>query len=203
MWGCLISQFCGSPTYYKLEPKFWRRRVVALGANAVLLFLLVNLPHAYHLVPRFRTESTVAFVSAGLVFLASFDAGYILPVTRRLQMTLAWIGSRSYGIYLIHIPLFGYIQDIGFRTAHFFHQDAFEVRYRVIYVLTAIVLLPILAELNFRLVESPLRRKGKKIAGKIVAKAAYATEASPTMPTNVQKAIVSSSDASHSRVAHA
>jgi peptidoglycan/LPS O-acetylase OafA/YrhL len=177
MWGCLISQFYGSPSYYKLEPKFCRRRIVALGINAVLLFLLVNLPHAYHLVPNFRIESTVALVSAALVFLASFDAGYILPVTRRLQAMLAWIGSRSYGIYLIHIPLFGFVQDIGFRYAQFFNQDAFAVRYRVIYALAAIVLLPILAELNFRLVETPLRRKDKLIAGRIVAKAPKGTDA--------------------------
>jgi peptidoglycan/LPS O-acetylase OafA/YrhL len=177
MWGCLISQFCGSPAYYKLEPKFCRRRIVALGINAVLLFLLINLPHSYHLVHNFRSESAVALVSAALVFLASFDAGYILPVTRRLQAMLAWVGARSYGMYLIHIPLFGLILDMGFRYAQFFHQDTFAVRYRVIYALAAIVLLPILAELNFRLVESPLRRKGKQIARQIVARAAKRADA--------------------------
>jgi peptidoglycan/LPS O-acetylase OafA/YrhL len=169
MWGCLISQFCGSPAYHKLEPKFCRRRIVALAINAVLLFLLVNLPHAYHLEPHFRTDSTVALVSAGLVFLASYEAGYILPVPRRLQAMLAWIGSRSYGIYLIHIPVFGFIQDMGFRAWHLIPEQAAEPWFRFVYALAAIVLIPIAAELNFRFVETPLRRKGKQLADRIMA----------------------------------
>jgi peptidoglycan/LPS O-acetylase OafA/YrhL len=169
MWGCLISQFCGSATYFRWEPKFCRHRIVALSINAVLISLLINLPHAYHLVPNFRTESSVALVSAGLVFLASFHAGYVLPVSRPLRVALAWIGSRSYGIYLIHIPVFGFIQDMGFRAWHVMPEHAAEPWYRFVYALVAVVLIPILAELNFRFVETPLRRKGKQLAHRIMA----------------------------------
>lgn len=169
MWGCLISQFCGSATYFKWEPKFCRHRIVALGINAALIFLLINLPHAYHLVPNFRAESAVALVSAGLIFLASFHAGYVLPVSRSLCVVLAWIGSRSYGIYLIHLAVFGFIQDMGFRGWHLIPEHAAEPWYRFVYVLAAVVLIPIAAELNFRFVETPLRRKGKQLAQRITA----------------------------------
>lgn len=169
MWGCLISIFCGSATYFKWQPKFCRRPIVALSINAVLVFLLINLMHAYHLVPHFRAESSVALVSAGLVFLASFHAGYVLPVSRPLRVVLAWIGSRSYGIYLIHIPVFGFIQDMGFRAWHLIPEQAAEPWFRFAYALAAAVLIPIVAELNFRCVETPLRRKGKQLAQRIMA----------------------------------
>jgi peptidoglycan/LPS O-acetylase OafA/YrhL len=169
MWGCLISQFCGSAPYCKWEPKFCRRRILALSINAALIFLLINLPHAYHVVPHFRAESSVAVVSAGLVFLASYDAGYVLPVSRPLRVALAWIGSRSYGIYLIHIPVYGFIQDMGFRAWHIVPEHAAEPWYRFIYALAALILVPICAELNFRFVETPLRRKGKQFAQRIMA----------------------------------
>lgn len=169
MWGCLISQFCGSAPYCKWEPKFCRRPMVALSINAVLIFLLINLPHAYHLVPNFRAESAEALVSAALVFLASYSAGYVLPVSRPLRVALAWIGSRSYGIYLIHVVVFGLIQDMGFRGWHLIPEHATEPWYRFVYVLAAVVLIPIFAELNFRFVETPLRRKGKQLAQRIMA----------------------------------
>jgi peptidoglycan/LPS O-acetylase OafA/YrhL len=169
MWGCLISIFCGSATYFRWEPKQCRRRMVALSINAVLIFLLINLPHAYHVVPNFRAESAEALVSAGLVFLASFQAGYILPVSRPLRAVLAWIGSRSYGIYLIHIPVYGFIQDMGFRAWHLMPEQAAEPWFRFVYALAAAVLIPIVAELNFRFVETPLRRKGKQLAQRIMA----------------------------------
>jgi peptidoglycan/LPS O-acetylase OafA/YrhL len=168
MYGCLIAQFSRSAIYWKLEPKIFRHRAVALSTNGILIFLLIAVPHLPYFIPNFRVESTVALVSAGLVYLASFDRGYVLPVPRVLQSTLAWIGSRSYGIYLIHIPLFGFIQDMGFRFSQFIDQSASEEWYRVIYGLAAIVVLPILAELNFRFVETPLRRKGKQIAKQIM-----------------------------------
>ncbi len=169
MWGCLISQFCGSAAYCKWEPKFCRRRTIALSMNAVLIFLLINLPHAYHLVANFRAESVEALVSAALVFLASYSAGYVLPVSRPLRAVLAWIGSRSYGIYLIHIAVFGFIQDMGFRAWHIIPEHAAEPWFRFVYALAALVLVPIVAELNFRFVETPLRRKGKQLAQRIMA----------------------------------
>ncbi len=169
MWGCLISIFCGSAAYCKWEPKFCRRRTVALSINAALIFLLINLPHAYHLVPNFRAESVEALASAGLVFLTSYQAGYVLPISRPLRAALAWIGSRSYGIYLIHIAVFGFIQDMGFRGWHIVPEHATQPWYRFVYVLAALVLVPIAAELNFRFVETPLRRKGKDFAKRIMA----------------------------------
>jgi peptidoglycan/LPS O-acetylase OafA/YrhL len=115
-----------------------------------------------------KIESAVAFVSAGLVLLASYDRGYVLPVHRSLKAILAWIGSRSYGVYLIHIPLFCLVIEIWFRYSKFAGGSTLDPRY--FYALAIPILLPALAELNFKFIESPLRRKGRQLAKQIMAK---------------------------------
>ncbi|MET4279142.1 MULTISPECIES: acyltransferase [unclassified Bradyrhizobium] len=164
MWGCLIAQFARSNIYSTCEPKFLTNRILALGVNASLIFLLVAVPHLPHFIPNFRVESTIAVVSAGLVFLASFDRRYLLPVPTVITRVMAWIGARSYGMYLIHIPLYGVIKDLWFGYSQSTAQST------IVPALAAIVLLPALAELNFRFVETPLRRKGKQIADRFMAK---------------------------------
>jgi peptidoglycan/LPS O-acetylase OafA/YrhL len=184
MFGCLIAQFAGSTLRSKFEPKFFTRRIAALGVNAGLIFPLIAVPHLPHFIPNFRVESTIAVVSAGLVFLASFDRGYVLPVSRALKGVLAWIGARSYGIYLIHIPLYGVIQDLWFGYSHSTGQTAPGA---VVPALAAIVLLPALAELNFRFVESPLRQKGKQLAKRMMA-AKIEAKPTPLSDTSVAQA---------------
>jgi peptidoglycan/LPS O-acetylase OafA/YrhL len=76
---------------------------------------------------------------------------------------------------LIHIPLFGFIQDMGFRYSQSVTQGAPGAWYQVVYAFAAIGLLPILAELNFRFVESPIRRKGKQLGKQIMDRRATAT----------------------------
>ena len=167
MLGCLIAQFVGSKAYWSCEPKFLRRAIFALALNAVLIFLLISVPHLPHFLPNFRVESTIALVSAILVFLASFDSGYVLPVSKPLKSVLAWIGSRSYGIYLIHIPLYGVAKEIWFR----YSQDhVLTAAHALVLALMVALVIPILAELNFRFLENPLRRKGKQLARRIMAR---------------------------------
>jgi peptidoglycan/LPS O-acetylase OafA/YrhL len=167
MWGCLIHQFSRSRTYWKAEPRFCRYRLAAFLVNGALLYCLIELPKGTlgFLIGN-KIESSVALASAGLVFLASFDRGYILPLASPLKAVLAWVGARSYGIYLIHIPLFNIIQEMWQRYSHFLGGNP-DPRY--FQALMIVVLLPILAELNFRFVESPLRRKGVRLAKQIMA----------------------------------
>jgi peptidoglycan/LPS O-acetylase OafA/YrhL len=168
MWGCLIYRFSRSPTYRKLEPAFLRNRLLALAANFVLIYCLIEIPKGdFGFVIGQKVESFVALASAGLVFLASFDRGYVFPLPGPLKAVLAWIGSRSYGIYLIHLPLFGILQETWLRYSHFLGDNPPDPRY--FYALMIPLMLPILAELNLRFVESPLRRKGAQLAVQIAA----------------------------------
>jgi peptidoglycan/LPS O-acetylase OafA/YrhL len=168
MWGCLIYRFSRSVLYWKLEPIFCRYRIVALAINVALFFCLIELPKGtFGPWIGYKVESQVALASAGLVFLASFDRGYIFPVPRFVQTVLAWMGARSYGIYLIHVAMFGVAQELWLRCLPFMGRDPPDRRY--FYGALLLVLIPIFAELNFRFVESPLRRKGTQLSKQIMA----------------------------------
>jgi peptidoglycan/LPS O-acetylase OafA/YrhL len=169
MWGGLVYQFSCSSLYRKLEPVFCRFRIVALAINVALIYLLLKLTtDQFRPYVGSRAESQVALVSAALVFLASFERGYVLPVPRWLQAVLAWIGQRSYGIYLIHIMVFGFAKELWLRSLPLLGEDPTTRRY--FYAAVIIVLTPLLAELNFWYVEKPWRDRGKRIANRILAK---------------------------------
>jgi peptidoglycan/LPS O-acetylase OafA/YrhL len=169
MWGCLIYQFSRSVLYWKLEPIFCRYRIVALAISAALIYCLIEIPKdTFEFIVGRKIESFVALASAGLVFLASFDRGYALPMPRPLQAVFAWVGARSYGLYLIHLPLFGIVKETWLRYSHLLGENPFDRRY--FYAPVILVLLPILAELNFRFVESPLRRKGAQMSKQIMGR---------------------------------
>lgn len=181
MWGCIIFQLSLSNGYWKFEPKFLHNKAVALTANVIIVVILTVIPilRRFHQ-PTFlglRVESIVAFGSAAFVFLASFEQGYVLPLPW-LKTAFAWIGSRSYAIYLIHIPLYGVIRETWLYISRLTGANPPDAIYNAYCVVMILVLLPILAELNFRFVEMPLRRKDKHIAQRIMSKHAPAPEPS-------------------------
>jgi hypothetical protein len=103
----------------------------------------------------------VALVSALLVLIASYDGDYLMA-RGPLKKLLLGVGARSYTLYLVHIPAFFATREIWWRIAgpHPRHDAA----YTIPYCLTAAALLIGLAELNYRLVETPLRLRGARIA---------------------------------------
>src|SRR5699024_656093 len=94
-----------------------------------------------------------------LVWLASFNKNYILPAGW-LQKALVWAGLRSYAIYLIHIPAFYATRELGARLG--LGQTFSIPSWLLAALVTAVIFC--LAELNFRIVETPLRQKGRRIA---------------------------------------
>ncbi|MEE8618315.1 MAG: hypothetical protein V3S86_03480, partial [Nitrosomonadaceae bacterium] len=85
-----------------------------------------------------------------------------------IKSIFLWIGSRSYGLYLIHIPTYYMTYELWFRIA----GPDFGITYTTLLLLTAIPLLCVLTEINFRLVEVPLRRKGAAIANRMISEKA-------------------------------
>jgi peptidoglycan/LPS O-acetylase OafA/YrhL len=72
---------------------------------------------------------------------------------------MEWIGARSYGFYLIHVPAFCIVHEIWFRLGQPAADSAL--------VLASAALVLVLAELNWRLVEQPWRAYGARaVAGR-------------------------------------
>src|SRR5205809_460941 len=101
-----------------------------------------------------------------LVWAASYGCGYILP-TGQLRRVLTWIGHRSYAIYLIHPFAYALTREFYYRG---YGEAVFNDRFALPFLLTAVVLIAFLADLNYRWLEVPLRRRGRTHAAELQAR---------------------------------
>ncbi len=166
--GVLLAMFSNSRAYTRFEPVFLAKyRILKLLLLGALLLSLAVIGGQNMTVISHRV-SMITLISILLVFIASYDKDYLLK-KGRLKQVLLWVGSRSYAIYLIHIPVFYITREIWFRIGEP-ASPRFNPAYLDQLVITAIVLLLLLSELNYRLVEMPLRMKGRAIAQRMEAR---------------------------------
>ena len=165
MWGVLICIFSRSEMYRQFEPTLLKgSSLPALVVTLLLIYLLGAI--AGQMVALPIAVGLIAIVSAILVFLASFNAGYIYCPSW-LSGVLQWLGARSYGIYVIHFPAYRLSHEIWSRHAAA-NGVGVDTGYTLQLVVTAFVLIAVLSEANYRFVEVPLRRKGAHIAAGIM-----------------------------------
>lgn len=98
-----------------------------------------------------------AIISVILVWIASLEHNIIFPC-KKLSYLLDWIGTRSYGIYLIHIPVLRFTAELSY-SVHIIHS---------LFIRSLIILLIgfICVEGCYKYLELPLRIKGKNISNK-------------------------------------
>jgi peptidoglycan/LPS O-acetylase OafA/YrhL len=136
-----------------------------LGARflAVLLVLLVAL---FSLTPELKINvGLIALASGGLVLLASCNHGVIVP-RAWLRSVFLWGGSRSFGIYLVHLPCFWAAREIFYRTHHSAPYDnSFAL------AATGLGLVILAAEVSYRTVEAPIREFGHRVSKRFAARA--------------------------------
>lgn len=158
--GVLLALWSMHSTYAIARPVFlsrikWAGTLAMLG---LVLCMGILGSEVLHVVSgRF---SWFAVLSLLLVWIASYDMNVLTPA-RPLKRLMLWIGSRSYAIYLIHIPAFFLAREIWFRLRPGVTPGD-EMFFPLL--LTAGILLVVLCELNFRLIETPLRLRGSRIA---------------------------------------
>lgn len=173
MWGILICIFSRSEIYHQFEPTILKDNpLLALGVTLLLIYMLGAIAGQMAALPV--AVGLIAIVSAILVFLASFNTGYIYCPSW-CSGVLQWLGARSYGIYVIHFPAYRISHEIWSRHA-LANGTSVDTGYTLQLLVTAFVLIGLLSEANYRLVEVPLRRKGAAIASKIVAENTQSTD---------------------------
>lgn len=164
-WGILVFLLSRSVWYKHLEPCILGRRPVALLVTLLLFGLLVTVPAL--LFTWSVNMGLLAMIAAMLVWLASYGRGYLFGY-QALTGILSWLGARSYGIYLIHLPVFRITHEGVTRYLEATGQ-AYTAEVVPWLLLVAGVLIVVLAELNFRYVEEPLRRVGAERARRKLA----------------------------------
>lgn len=161
MWGVLIYLFSKSSHFSLFNPVFLKvSRLLALAFNSLLIYLLGAIPAQLIVMPL--AHGLVSLVSAILVLMAVYQSGYVLNIPG-LSPILSWLGSRSYAIYLIHMPVYRMTVE-GYSRYAMKSGHPFGPFHTLPMLLTAAALILLFAELNFRLIETPLRRRGIELS---------------------------------------
>ena len=163
--GILLAMWSAQPSYKRWEPTFLRRPWAGLSALIGIGLLLSFMATDRFTFASYRIGS-IAVLSAMLVWIASYNRDYLLPAGA-VQRLMAWIGSRSYGIYLIHIPAYQLVRELIFRL-----QTAglpSPAGRPVVTLLIAGGLIVLLSELNYRLIEMPMRNRGAALVKRLGA----------------------------------
>lgn len=159
-WGVLLACMAASASYVTIEPRYLLRLgPLRLAIPALLLTALALLAAPFTAGWHTRI-SLIAILSAILVWIASYDRGYLFP-QNGMSRLLGWVGGRSYAIYLIHVPAFFFMREVYDRLG--ITSPTGWLSIVSLGALTASLIFA-LAELNYRYVEQPLRRRGIRIA---------------------------------------
>jgi len=163
IWGILIYYFSKSAHYHNFEPTFaFSSLIKKIITCLILIYLLGAISGQMIATPI--SIGLIAMTSATLVFLASFDKGYI-PRIGGISPIIEWMGSRSYGIYVIHFPAYRLSTEFWHRYATANNLE-YTGQFTAELLLTAGILIVLMSEINYRVIEQPLRKRGATIANK-------------------------------------
>jgi peptidoglycan/LPS O-acetylase OafA/YrhL len=161
--GVLIALFSATKVYAALTPALLRHRPLAWGLLAVCCGIIasVDAPNA-HFVRA--SVGMVAALSGILVWSASYDSGFAIP-DGLLRRFLIYFGGRSYGLYVVHYSANWLISKLAEVTG----LDDPTGYFRLLAIPTAILF----AELNYRFVETPLRKYGAGVATRLAYRLSF------------------------------
>ncbi len=110
----------------------------------------------------------ITLLAGALVFLAAQDCGMLWAdgMSRRVAV---WLGSRSYALYLVHIPAYAAAHEIWFRLHPTDPPGPPAGATLAIFLAATGCSCLLLADLNYRVIERPLRQHGRRIAARIGA----------------------------------
>lgn len=161
--GVLLAMWSARPGYVRWEPGFLRRPWAGVSVLLVIALALSVLATDRFTLTDYRIGA-IAVLSAVLVWVASYNRDYLMP-RGLLKSLMTWIGSRSYGIYLIHIPVYLLVREFIFRL-----QAAglpSPAGHPILTILIAGGLIALLSELNYRFIEMPMRNRGAALVQRL------------------------------------
>lgn len=161
--GVLLAMGQAGRWHAACEPILLRRRPVLRCVLPLLLVAAMGMLSGGDLTLwRFRVGG-IALCAVSMVWLASYPFGY-LPFGGRLEKLLAWVGGRSYAIYLVHVPVYFFVREVSHRLV----ETGLVRDWPPAWALggSAALLIVLLVHFNYRWVETPLRRFGAGVAAR-------------------------------------
>lgn len=140
-----------------MAPRFLKnkvlRRIVSITFCSLLIFVAkIDVIWFFN--------GMVVLVGGILVFVASFDMGYLIN-KGLFRNILVYIGERSYSMYLTHLICISLTRDVYILL---YGGLPIDIEESVVLILISFVLIFILSEFSYRFVESSLREKGRRIS---------------------------------------
>ena len=168
--GVLLAIWSHSLSYRRFKPLLLARQRWLAMLTLLGLCLLMGLVGSQVLLLPDHRFSVHAALAAVLVWLASCDFDFF-AFWPRLKKLLLWAGARSYAIYLIHVPAYFVTRELWSRI---FPGRVFGEEHFWLFTFTAISLILLLSECNYRFIEMPLRSHGALIAERFLRRKAGA-----------------------------
>ena len=159
LWGVLLSLSLSRLKRFK--PSGFR---ITMQAKRFLFMALII---ALILAPSILTKFTASLSSIGVIsmisaaLVAMCATGEALTPTGRAGSLLAWLGSRSYALYLSHWPTYCIIRILIIPTNTTGQSLPLEA---IIFTLIWLLGCIITAEITYRYIETPLKAYGYKLA---------------------------------------
>ena len=162
LWGVVLATWYGRASYLRYEPTVLRSRPIAVFCVIAALATLFRLATPGNVSPPF-TIGIIAAISMFLVWVASYDRHYICP--KWASRLVLWTGSRSYAIYVAHVPVF----NCSAALAHYLFTPGLHPFTGAGNPYALVIVGPLLVgstELTYRYVEQPLRRIGARMTNR-------------------------------------
>lgn len=177
--GILLAFWSLSPSYKIFEPTFLKNKWASRAMMVTMLTLMCVVSH--RIIPSYAVHQISSVIGVIMIFITTWNAGYLFADKWVYGIGL-WLGDRAYAMYLCHIPVMYMTREIAFRILG--PEVSLGPQHFWYLVPAALVLIVLLSDLTFRLVERPLRSKGVVIAKGRSARFAEerATEAAKTPP---------------------
>jgi peptidoglycan/LPS O-acetylase OafA/YrhL len=161
MIGVLIAKASEGKTFLLFRPAFLSAKWISNAAFATALLCLAALPGGFHITPLYT--GMIALVSAGLVFAAAHNQNYFVP-REPFRTILLWIGARSFALYIVHPIMFYCDRELFYRIGWAPESSSSKL---ALFILIAAASVLTAAEMNYRFIEVPLRRRGRVIAQRL------------------------------------
>jgi peptidoglycan/LPS O-acetylase OafA/YrhL len=156
-WGVLLALLAQAPrgASWAQQVATWRGIATLTALAGIAALALLGSPLAEGMPLRINL---IAVVAAVVTAIAAADAGafrWLCPGP--LGRAGLWLGTRSYAVYLCHVPLMYLLREAAAREG--FAPPAAPSVALLLYAL----LLGVFSEATFRLVEQPFRRLGHRV----------------------------------------
>lgn len=162
--GVLLAIWSKSPTYRIFEPTILgRSKVLRWGVLGFLLTCICAMNA--NIIPQFMLLQLSALIGTALVFIASFNNGYLWKVDGALKAFGLWLGSRTYTMYLCHIPMYLLTREVAWRILG--PEQPLGPQHFWYLLVAGVGATVVCSELTYSFLEKPLRIRGIRLSNEM------------------------------------